>query len=156
MGGHGSGRPGIRCAVEDALRIDLASPAVRSALAHGSRAHGTLAWRVDGEQVARVGYAFEMADPSNARMLLNFSIDGRPVRQTIELAHTRPRFGGIRWWFVCPVLQQRGLWQPVRTLFLPARASAFASRVAHGLNYRSQKESRSLPKRIERLLREYA
>ena len=58
------------------------------------------------------------------------------VKQRISVTATRPRFGGTRWWFICPVTGER-----VGRLYLPPGASQFASRRAHGLAYACQTES---------------
>jgi hypothetical protein len=60
----------------------------------------------------------------------------RNVKQRISLSATRPRFGGMRWWFICPVTGERA-----GRLYLPPGASEFASRRAHGLAYACQTES---------------
>jgi hypothetical protein len=59
----------------------------------------------------------------------------RHVRQTIAFATTKPRFGGTRWWFVCPSTGKR-----VGRLHLPPGATEFLSRRAHGLTYACQTE----------------
>jgi hypothetical protein len=155
MGGRGSGRPGVRIAVEDTLRIDLAVPAIRSVLSSNGRERGSWTWSQDGEPRASVGYKFDGA-VDDKRLTLNYSANGQPVCQTISLVRSRPRFGGWRWWFLCPLLQDRGERSPVRAIFLPPGQRYFGSRLAYGLNYRSQRESHSLSKLLARFAREYA
>lgn len=58
---------------------------------------------------------------------------GRPVMQTVQLVSKRMRFGGNRWYFVCP--QTKRLCCKV---ILPPDAKAFASVKGWGLSYRSQ------------------
>jgi hypothetical protein len=58
---------------------------------------------------------------------------GQPVMQAVQLVSRQMRFGGKRWYFVCP--------QTKRTcckLLLPPGAKAFASVKGWGLSYRSQ------------------
>jgi hypothetical protein len=124
-------------------------------LSSSGRGRGSWTWSQDGEPRAAVGYEFDGA-VDDKRLTLNYSTNGRPVRQTISLVRSRPRFGGWRWWFLCPLSQDRGERRPVRVIFLPPGQRYFGSREAHGLNYRSQKESRSLSKLLDRLAREYA
>jgi len=50
-----------------------------------------------------------------------------PVDYRVELATTRPHFGGLRWWFVCPFSGRR-----VRKLYLHRVSEYFASRQALG------------------------
>jgi len=155
MGGYGSGRPGARTAVEDALRIDLASPAVRKVFMPDTYQRGAWSWLRDSERIASLGYEADVTG-DEARLTLAYTANGVSVRQSISLVQTRPRFGGWRWWFVCPLLFDRGERRLVRAIFLPPGARYFGSRVGHGLNYQSQKESRSFPRLIEGLLRDYA
>lgn len=57
------------------------------------------------------------------------------VDNAIELATTRPPYGGLRWWFVCPVTGKR-VWK----VYLPQRATQYASRQAYRLAYQCQSE----------------
>ena len=58
------------------------------------------------------------------------------IDDKIYLAHSRPTFGGLRWWFVCPRLKRR-----VRKLYLPFGGRHFWSRAAYRLAYASQRET---------------
>jgi hypothetical protein len=59
--------------------------------------------------------------------------DTGPQNYTIGLAATPCRFGGGRWWFICPRTGRN-----VAKLFLPNGAHRFASREAYRLAYASQ------------------
>jgi hypothetical protein len=52
----------------------------------------------------------------------------------IYLVASRPPFGGLRWWFVCPRSRRR-----VRMLHLPLGAHRFACRRAYRLAYVSHR-----------------
>jgi hypothetical protein len=58
------------------------------------------------------------------------------IDDKIFLATSRPPFGGLRWWFVCPHLNRR-----VRKLYLPRGGRHFWSRRAYELAYSSQRET---------------
>ena len=58
---------------------------------------------------------------------------GRSVIQSVRLVSRRMRFGGKRWYFVCPRTKR-----PCCKLILPPGATAFASVKGWGLLYRSQ------------------
>lgn len=58
---------------------------------------------------------------------------GRPVMQTVQLVSKRMRFGGNRWYFVCPQTKR-----PCCKLILPPGTKTFASVKGWGLSYRSQ------------------
>jgi hypothetical protein len=56
------------------------------------------------------------------------------VDDKVYLATTQPKFGGLRWWFICPRLNRR-----VRKLYLPLGGHHFWSRQAYRLAYTSQR-----------------
>ena len=56
-----------------------------------------------------------------------------PQRQRVELVSTPCRFGGRRWWWLCPGTRRR-----CATLYLPAGGSRFLSRSAYQVAYASQ------------------
>ena len=58
---------------------------------------------------------------------------GQPIVQTVRLVSKPMRFGGKRWYFVCPKTKR-----PCHKLILPPGGKAFASVKAWGLSYRSQ------------------
>ena len=59
------------------------------------------------------------------------------VRYRVYLDTTRPRFGGRRYWFICPSSGRR-----VAKLYLPYGGSRFLSRRAYRLGYACQREDR--------------
>jgi hypothetical protein len=60
------------------------------------------------------------------------------ISQLIHLQTTRPNFGGVRWWFTCP-LERNGRPCNRRSgkLYLPPRADLFGCRICYDLTYRS-------------------
>ena len=106
---------------------------------------GTLAWTnaSTGKEVALIGYEASLTDPKDARMRLHYTTtrwhDGSKVASDyrVSLTTTQPHFGGVRWWFICPLSGRR-----TRTLYLPNGATRFASRQAYRLPYQSQRDSR--------------
>jgi hypothetical protein len=134
------------------------------------------ALRRDGVFVAKPGtlFASTWTDPSGQEILratlwLELETSGRLAlrivhgdfkalpapanlsRLTIELVTTPCRFGGQRFWFLCP-LTRDGIpcKRRVRVLHLPAGAQFFGCRACHDLTYRSCQEHN---KRIDSLLR---
>lgn len=73
---------------------------------------------------------YEMTDYRTGEPL---EIDDR-----IFLATSRPPFGGLRWWFVCPQLNRR-----VRKLYLPLGGRHFWSRRAYELRLMMRRYGRS-------------
>lgn len=56
----------------------------------------------------------------------------RLTEQRIMLRPTPLRFGGVRWWFICPKCERR-----CAKLHLPAMGSLFLCRLCHDLSYDS-------------------
>lgn len=156
MGGYGSGRPSIRPAFESALRIDLASEATQAALSAGSTSSGTWTWYSGDASIGSVRYTLNTSRGSSGSLRLDYTVSNLPTSQTIDLATSRPNFGGLRWWFVCPAFLARHERRLVRCVCLPSGQRYFASRAAHRLNYQSQKDSRNLSQFIGRLICEFA
>jgi hypothetical protein len=94
---------------------------------------------------------FSLGQEGFGALEISFSKNKGPtVRQVIKIVSTRPRYGGMRWWFVCPRTGKRCLY-----LYLPANENAirFLSRKSYGLKYESQKETalQRSRRRIDRL-----
>jgi hypothetical protein len=64
--------------------------------------------------------------------------EGQSVDYCVALATTRPMFGGLRWWFICPLIVNK---QPcnrrVGNLYLPSGSTYFGCRRCHELTYAS-------------------
>lgn len=155
MGGFGSGRPSLRPAFEASLRIDLASAHVKAIISANAFRQGSLNWTSAGAPAGSVGYTLYPGTPDHAELWLRYALNGTEQSQRIQLVTTVPRFGGRRWWFVCPLFERQGERKLVRCICLPPGGSAFASRAAHRLNYQSQKDSRDLLGFLERLQVKY-
>lgn len=75
---------------------------------------------------------------------LHLSFDhGRVVKQDIGLELTKPNYGGMRWWFVCPMCSRR-----VSRLHLPSHAYYFSCRQCFDLSYESAQSSRNKSERF--------
>lgn len=106
---------------------------------------GALRWTNvrTGHETASMGLETRLGE-SEGSIRLHWSAtdrlsgEQRQCESHIELTTSPQPFGGRRWWFVCPRTGRR-----VMRLHLPPGASAFACREAHGLAYRSQRETQS-------------
>ena len=130
MADNGSGRYGGRPTVESAFRIHLDMLIRERYIRPGARS---------GCRMHFSGYFHELdvdcettiVDPWNSWMHLRYSMTDYWTDEDIEiddkifLATSQPPFGGLRWWFVCPHLNER-----VRKLYLPLGARHFWSRQA--------------------------
>jgi hypothetical protein len=66
------------------------------------------------------------------------------VDYRVDLAATRPRFGGQRWWFVCPLGEKdKPCERRAGKLYLPPGARYFGCRRCHNLTYTSSQECHS-------------
>ena len=140
MGGPGSGnyshgnRPAKKPLVEDCRRLDVSFLHRNESLGTNTTESPTVtfwdtfvigvatATIADGGGVLRMDYCTVHKPPSI-------------VKDVIGLTTTRPRFGGVRWWFRCPGAE---CGRRVGALYLPTGGVHFRCRVCHGLTYRKQ------------------
>jgi len=153
MGGMGSGRPGWRATVEGcrSLRLDVnrITRDVRHLLRDGPEGKRLTAgpmvwtWTAHGEAApwARVVVTLTL-DRWRGSARLQFDVPhwSRPTGpqdQTVQMETTECRFGGRRWWWLCPATGRR-----CATLYLPNGGTQFLSRGrgAYRLAYASQAE----------------
>jgi hypothetical protein len=59
-----------------------------------------------------------------------------PQDYSVTMIATPCRFGGLRWWWICPTTHKR-----VANLYLPNGGVWFLSRSAYGLHYQSQRQA---------------
>jgi len=96
-----------------------------------------------------VPYDADTREPELARVRLSYSwiwtATGRheSAACTVWLTTTRPHFGGLRWWFCCPLrVEGRPCGRRVGKLYLPPGGRYFGCRHCHGLTYTSCQDSR--------------
>lgn len=132
----------MRATVESGLTLSLSQLMRDGLIRPGVYRSGSLVWTNTrtGEQVSSIGYQAQVDDESGrVRFYYTTTLrNGEKVDSDywVGLETTPQPFGGRRWWFVCP--RTRDL---VAKLYLPGGATRFASRKAHRLAYRSQRES---------------
>jgi hypothetical protein len=139
MGGLGSGnwsRWPTKSVVGNGLSLDLYKLIRDGAFCPGQTTSGTLTWTRNGEYIGSIGYASDLTNPSSGSVRLHYNHNSSPVDYRVSLTTTRPYFGGVRWWFVCPANGTRA-----GKLHLPPGGDIFASQQAYGLAYRSQNET---------------
>ena len=153
MGGISSGRCRTRNrgAVEATCRIDLRFLRKQGALREGHRISGTLSWNRGGTPSGSLGYTVDM-DPQDRRLILSYSTGGEARTVTVQLEAVPMRFGGFRYYALCPRTLRR-------CQVLPVVGGVVACRQAHRLTYASQSMDlvdrlRRRMDRLERLLDE--
>jgi hypothetical protein len=141
MGGFGSGRRGGYPTSKSTFRIDIDAlrrhRMIRLGVRGGCVMHFSGHWHdldvecethIDGPWNGWVRLKYEMTD--------YWTNEPLEIDDKIFLATSRPPFGGLRWWFVCPRLNRL-----VRKLYLPLGGRHFWSRRAYRLAYASQRET---------------
>jgi hypothetical protein len=143
MGGSGSGNHGGRPTIENGLVLDLTRLIRQGLLRPGATCAGTITWKDtrSGRETGRIGYEAHM-DEERGWARLHYTTtspwSGEKTHHDyrVALTSTPQPFGGRRWWWICPT---RGYL--VAKLYMPAGGGIFASRIAHRLAYRSQRQS---------------
>jgi hypothetical protein len=75
------------------------------------------------------------------------------VTLPVELTTTSPRFGGVRWWFACPLRREEG-WvceRKISKVWMPEGQRHFGCRQCHSLTYHSSLECHALDKLIQNM-----
>ncbi|MBN9517003.1 hypothetical protein J0H58_00560, partial [bacterium] len=94
-------------------------------------------WR----QASEVGCELDVADDGGAlRLRYEAAASSERLDYPVALVTTPCRYGGLRWWFVCPLARgDTGCGRRARKLYLKGRY--FGCRDRHGLTYRSRQRS---------------
>jgi hypothetical protein len=153
MGGPGSGnsyhwwRPSRKVVVEDCRELD-ANRWMRDGLLRADVwQSGSCRWFRDAqckEEASSIGFEVNTL-PGQAwvRLSYRFTATDDQVDYRVGLSATRPRFGGLRWWFVCPLaVDGVACGRRVGKLYLPPHGRYFGCRHCHRLTYTSCRESR--------------
>ncbi|MDQ2878985.1 MAG: hypothetical protein M3R41_07905, partial [Pseudomonadota bacterium] len=104
-----SGKRGGKPLVEDCLTLDLAW-LMRLGPISGKAGGGEIHWYADGVPARSVRFQLNLRAIENAHL----TVASETINQTIALVALPQHFGGLRWWFLCPVTGARA-----RTLHLP-------------------------------------
>jgi hypothetical protein len=154
MGGPGSGnhnhwgRHPKKETVEDSLCLDANRWMREGVLKAGARSAGSQRWTYPGGGSFLVDYVVDTLDAGHPTVWLWYSWVWTATRKQdaavyqVALTTTRPRFGGLRWWFLCPlVVNGRPCGRRVGKLYLPPSGRHFGCRKCHDLTYTSCQES---------------
>lgn len=156
MGGFGSGnrdqwwRPSKKRVVEYCLSLDANRWTRKGILRAGVARSGSWRWgRRRKRHQGTITYEVRTTDMACPVVRLSYSwvVRGEAkdsVDYPVRLTTTVPRFGGIRWWFRCPLLVRGGAPcdRRVGKLYLPPGGRYFGCRHCHRLTYTSCQESR--------------
>jgi hypothetical protein len=133
LGGYNSGRYRTknRGAVDAAIRLDIRVLRRRGFLVPGAVTAGPVSWSRRGEEAGSVGVTVNLGNPNAGFVLINFALNGEPRTQNIPLSSEPMRYGGRRYYFLCPKAGRR-------CEVMPLVGGVFASRQAQRLTYQSQ------------------
>ena len=142
MGGYGSGRPVERAVFEDGFPLDLGKLIREGLIRPGSWRHSLIwRWVRTGEETASANYVATMDEAARSGVLqLSYRITVRgelhDIVEPIPLEALPQPFGGLMWYFRCPVTGRR-----CRKLYLLPGGLRFAARQAWKAGYLSQREA---------------
>ena len=154
MGGPGSGnhyhwwRSGSKKeVVEHCLSLDTNRWMREGYLRASVLTVGSWHWTYDSGKSFSVNYEVDTLDQADPFVRLSYSWVWPPAQEPqsvdyrVALTTTQPRFGGLRWWFACPlIVGGRPCGRRVGKLYLPPAARYFGCRRCHELTYTSCQE----------------
>jgi hypothetical protein len=153
MGGYGSGRRSTRkSTVEECRTCDISLFTKSLVLQAG----GFLWWtNRAGETTCSMRYVSKRLGNDSGVVRFSYEIGAddrrREIEEPVEVVATLPHFGGIRWWFICPLsVDGCKCHRRVRKLYLPRGGTYFGCRSCYKLTYES---IRSHDERVGRLVR---
>jgi hypothetical protein len=145
VGGFGSGeRWSKKDTVESRYSIDTADLKRWNLLVPGiTNRAGSFEWRRGGAEKpsSSVSYLLTIG-PNSGTLRLMYSMKSlnADLDYSVALVTTGCHLGGVRWWFVCPLIRNNiACGRQVRKLYLSGRY--FGCRHCHKLTYRSTQES---------------
>src|SRR5262249_6137709 len=110
----------------------------------GVRRQGGWRWVCHGGRESSISYEVDTRGPGCPFVRLSYTLTRRATQEKealdyrVRLTTTRPRFGGLRWWFVCPlVVDGQPCERRVGKLYLPPGGRYFGCRHCYGLTYHS-------------------
>lgn len=146
MGGYGSGRPREKTTVEECKILSLGGLKYTGAFRNGVNIEHNLVWNntLTGKTTFSIDYELDTRDPTDAWMRLHHRprCRGDALDYLVRLTTTPMPWGGVHWWFACPMSVnghpcQRRCWK----LYLPPGSQYFGCRSCHNLTYASSQEA---------------
>lgn len=157
MGGYGSGRwrwHSKKTTVEECRQLDVSRWRREGLIVPYHVWHGGWSWRDPHTDKERASIGVQVATGADAgQVVLRYTVTppgGEPQQldYVAPLVTTRPRFGGLRWWFQCP---NRDCGRRVSKLYMPPGERYFLCRHCYDLAYTSSQEHDKGRDRFRRL-----
>lgn len=153
MGGFGSGRSywyTKKTTVEECRVLSIFRFNEEGLLEPGTWRSGSWVWTNTrtGERTSSLNYTLSLADMENPWLRLEYRFkkprkgeeDG--VSYRIDLQTTPCHFGGVRWWFTCPLsVSGRACQRRCGKLYLPPGGTYYGCRECYDLTYTSSQEA---------------
>ena len=142
MGGIGSGREAnvYSGTVEESRQINVNNLVRDNSIRPHCQINGILAWNSPIGEKPSIGYEIQTYGQNGyIRLIYSVSRLGMgeiAINYNVELYTTKPYFGGLRWWFICPNCDRM-----VVKLYQPLGAKNFLCRTCQNLTYQSCRES---------------
>lgn len=154
MGGTGSGRweghqkktTTEKCYMVNVNKLKGALSEAASSGPDGDHS-GTLTMvRINDASVRRISYVIECPEGAGLVVRITHIRDTGVLReevdQRVELVTSEPNFGGVRWYFWCPLtVNGEPCNRRAEKLYLPPNRKLFGCRHCYGLTYKSSQQS---------------
>ena len=149
MGGYGSGCwrwHAKKDTVEGCRVLDVNRWTREGILREGVHHFGGWKWfsAATGEETSSIGYEVNTTDMAFpwVRLFYTFTRTQEPMDYKICLQTMRPYFGGLHWWFTCPLLRLRkSCNRRGSKLYVPPDGRYYGCRHCSDLTYQSCQES---------------
>ena len=146
MGGSGSGRwwgHSKKTTVENGLV--LTARAFKPFMDMERWSVGTMTWTRGEEKVSSISFR-PMEDMAGRAFRFIYTAgkgeNAQALDYPVRLVKAAPHFGGVRWYFLCPlIVNRRPCLRRVSKLYLPPGGLYFGCRECYGLTYVSCQES---------------
>jgi len=133
--------------VEECLALDINALMRLGIVREGVHDASALEWRNmrTGTVASSCRYHVDCRRVGASSIRFSYRLrDGEQIALTVALTTTRPNYGGLRWWFLCPIRDRSGrvCGRRAGKLYMPAGEAHFGCRVCHELTYQSHQEHR--------------
>lgn len=138
--------------VDDARSLDILSFQRQGLFKEIPTGMGTITWRRGNQATASISFQLvgDFKKPYALRLLYSLTVQDSQKKESLDyqilLATTQCNLGGIRWWFICPIVKHgEPCKRRCRILYLPYGSRYFGCRECHELTYTSRQNHRSKP-----------
>ncbi len=118
---------------------------------------GTVTWKSGADEItSNLGFSFSQQPSPQLTLFYTLTRAGtgekHDLRYDIELATTPCRYGGLRYWFICPLVKNGcACRRRITKLYLPSGGTYYGCRHCYNLTYESCQEHDA---RVDRLCKD--